>query len=330
MSLALASQLQLKTILNESYEIWHSGLSIRQYFSLNQRLLNLNWAKTNYQFLVLLHKNQVLGGLKFYQLHLRYNNRVYKLAGLGAIYILKKYRNLGYSSELINQVVQLCLNQNYDGIILFSDLKPEFYNKFGFEVLAYQDFNFIIKLDNNDGAINSSNQLNKNSYICTDLEQKSIAWLSPIYNECNKHNPLGILRNENYWSFKIFKENYLARFSQIKWPKIQTLIDLVNEAYILYEVNNLNARILEIQGKNPDYLVNSLMNNCIQQSITDLKMFEANEKYFTNMPNFAEQSFYSPRNWGIFMLLALSSDLKNSFTGLRQLLPFPIQELDYL
>ena len=141
---------------------------------------------------------------------------------------------------------------------------------------------------------------------------------------------MGILRNENYWSFKIFKENYLSRFSQIKWPKVQTLIDVDNEAYILYEINNSNLRILEIQGKNPDYLLNSLMNNCVQQSITDLKMFEANGQYFTNLQNLAKKSFYSPRNWGIFMLLALSPDLKNSFTGLSQLLPFPIQELDYL
>ena len=119
MTLIQAKKRQIFKILRESFEIWSNGLSFKHYLRFNYQLFNLAWAKNHYKFYVLASKNNVLAGFKLYLLKFKIQGRIFRIAGLGAIYVKKSFRQVGLGHQIIDLAINHLISRKYDGIVLF-------------------------------------------------------------------------------------------------------------------------------------------------------------------------------------------------------------------
>lgn len=67
---------------------------------------------------------------------------VFKVGAIGSVVTKPEYRNLGYSSQVIESCLKLCEKQQCDISILWTDLF-DFYRKFDFELSGYE-YSFVI------------------------------------------------------------------------------------------------------------------------------------------------------------------------------------------
>jgi len=59
-----------------------------------------------------------------------------KLRGIGTVMTPLDQRGKGYASELLRQVIEMCdLEDPVPNLLLFSEIKPSFYERFGFQAL---------------------------------------------------------------------------------------------------------------------------------------------------------------------------------------------------
>ena len=61
-----------------------------------------------------------------------------KCAGIGSVATGQKYRKRGYGALLIANILALLKEQNITAVYLFSDIAPQYYQQFGFELISGQ------------------------------------------------------------------------------------------------------------------------------------------------------------------------------------------------
>ncbi len=332
MILVQAKKQQIFKILRESFEIWGDGLSFKHYLRFNYQLFNLAWAKNHYKFYVLASQNGVLAGFKLYSLKLNIQGRIFRIAGLGAIYVKKGFRQKGLGHQIIDLAIKHLASKKYDGIVLFSDIASQFYTRHGFKVINQDDY--IIDLDKDkiiDHLKNTSQTPQKAINISEILlDRKWAKILCTIYHKNYKLGHNLIRRCRHYLSFKLFKEHYALKHAKTKSPVINFLIDIQNSSYIIFSSQkHQKLRILEVCGYNLIGLMTSLYYYCFKKNIYTIELFKPSPKLEEILGQFSQNTYLKKRDWGKFMLLSLHEKLARLTLGKNTENQIYIHEFDY-
>ncbi len=324
------------TVLHESYQIWSPGLRKDQYQEYMWRQMNHTWARRNYKFFVLKHKSQVVCSCKLYTVNLASKGKQYIFGGIGAIYTMNLFRNQGFATKLIAEVIEYCYNNDYAGTILFSDIDPEFYNRLGFAELGAADFGVHMP----KGDMRSEYCAPNVTYV----ERHHIPIMISIYNKWQRRQPYGFQRSELYLHYKLGRERFLADYSTLSWPKLEITFALENAiqtGYALTERGGHNLRILELVG--PESARRQLWCALVEHAIThrmhkvrgwesvaaDLfpgfRMEEVLPQEMTKTCAFAPLT-YTQRHWGRPMYMPFDEKLEDWMEHF----PCPFLELDHL
>ncbi|MDD4974828.1 MAG: GNAT family N-acetyltransferase [Bacteriovorax sp.] len=115
-----------------AYHAWHGGRSQEVYLK-DCRLIEINQKGEHY---VLANVNGELHSRLI--VHPLQNIGIKNSVGLGSIATPPELQNKGYASELIRGIIQILSEQRIEHIFLYSDLSPEFYARFEFQILPNQ------------------------------------------------------------------------------------------------------------------------------------------------------------------------------------------------
>ena len=195
---------------------------------------------------------------------------------LAAVYTQVSARKRGYATELINDVIDLCEDSGFDGIVLYSEINPDFYADFGFEEVGGVDFQlelaepgcflgaeaggqeYLVIQPDQPASIKSGAVVPPPLSGCSEegfaigmLTAGDIPWLSRHYSRWLRKQPFGMLRSSSYWQYKIVKEKYLSERSALSRPCLNLI--KVNSSpdchgYAITEMSKDNLRVLEIIG----------------------------------------------------------------------------------
>jgi len=305
---------EILPILRQTYRIWAVGLDRGQYSDYIRLQMTLPWARKNYRYLISRHKKQITSSCKLYSVELSARGKSYRLAGIGAVYTQDEVQGLGYGTRFIENVIKLSKKQNYDGLLLYSEIGTEFYERCGFQQLANHDFSISLPAA---GARASSP-----AFAISSLTLDHIPFIQQQYSRWLRRQAYGFNRSADYLAYKLTREAFMHQYSSLDWPQLQIITVDSPEArgYAIFESASHTLRMLETIA--PPQLETTLWEQLLivaqQQNITRIRGWQSCQPQHLRVD-------HQERYWGWPMLLPFNKELA-SWT---QISPCPLLELDH-
>lgn len=307
---------EILPILRQTHRIWSTGLNGSIYNDYIRLQTTLPWARSNFRYLTYRHRGEIVSSCKLYSVQLSARGKLYKLAGVGAVFTQFEHQGLGYGSKLIKAVTKYAKQNNYDGLLLYSEIEAEFYQRLGFELMGCD--NFSLSVDH----LNSS-QIADVVAETAPLEVNHLDWICRHYQRWLARQPFGYYRNRQYLAFRLARESYLHQFSSLAWPQLEILkLDSAEtgQGYAIFEFADKTLRVLEAVCL-PQYqeqLWNQLLTVAQNRQAKYVRGWES-----VKPQELALKSYQ--RHWGWPMLLPLNPEIN----PWRDIQPCPLLELDH-
>ena len=146
MKLVLADGALLEQILDFSFPIWNERLSRPAYSQWNSAQLKTAWGRQHlHRFALLADDGTLLASAKRYRYDVQLDGRDGWMCGLAAVITPPPLRGRGYASQLIERVLD---QERRDGAMLaslFSEIGAEFYQRLGFQPVAFDEVTVTVK-----------------------------------------------------------------------------------------------------------------------------------------------------------------------------------------
>src|SRR5213075_1437819 len=117
----------LDRILDDTYTIWHDGLSRHAYGRFYAAQVATAWGRTNLRRLALMDGDEVLASAKLYRFEAAIDGRPVQVAGVGAVFTTPAARGRGAARELLDRLLEHAAGDGSDLALLFSEIGPDYY-----------------------------------------------------------------------------------------------------------------------------------------------------------------------------------------------------------
>lgn len=298
----------LLAITKETQDIWSGGMGLADRITFLSKQSSLPWARKHIKRYVLLKNGKPASSCKLFKLNFAFRNRSIDLYGLGGIFTASQFRQQGLAAQLVKEMIDIAKRNEQAGVLLFSDIGTDYYERLGFEAFAGNNFAIdlsdVSKMQSSEGI----------SYQIKPLEESDIADITCHYQKWLSQKAYGRRRDSNYWSFRIWSERQFQIFSGWQWP-VQELVrfkfrDKAVPGYAIIECSQTRMRILEV-------IANSDFTNLIWQSLIEIAQarnfkqirgWEATSpaNTFAQTKNSGAKSKLVEREWAQPMILPLS------------------------
>lgn len=348
MTIEQADWADILVVLRETVKIWSAGLSPSCYREYIWKQANNCWSRKNLRFMIRRQGKNIKASCKVYNLEFKSGWQSYSFLGIGALYTQEHCRNEGFGGSVIKDVIALAKKEGKDGVVLFSEIGSYFYENFGFAEAGAKecrvDFSWSQVKESKEVA---SERASVNGAHTKDLIAVDINWLRRKHSHWLKSQSYGIARSEDYWRYKIWKEDFFYRHSRLVWPKLKLIAldtDSRHGSYAIVEESETTLRILEIVAdeENKRSLWHYLLERASRRGLNRLRTWEATIPSYlsSDLPAFfrslrASQAFdggsikavqYIKRDWGRFLILPFGKKVADWV----KLSPCPILELDHI
>jgi predicted N-acetyltransferase YhbS len=147
MKLVRADGPVLEQILDVSFSLWGEGLTRRGYGQYNAAQLRTAWGERNLARLALVENGRLLATAKRYDLAARIGSRTIPVLGIGAVFTPPDLRGRGLARNLIDLMISEAAQDGIDAALLFSEIGPDYYARFGFTVVPIETVTLEVKAD---------------------------------------------------------------------------------------------------------------------------------------------------------------------------------------
>lgn len=141
MTLVAADGALLERILDQTYPVWHEGLTRQAYGQWNRAQLRVPWARGGrlQRFALVDSAGDVLASLKRYRFDARLDGAPAAMAGIGAVFTPPDQRGRGHASALIDRVLEQERQEGVAWAGLFSEIGADFYQRLGFSTVPIDE-----------------------------------------------------------------------------------------------------------------------------------------------------------------------------------------------
>jgi predicted N-acetyltransferase YhbS len=122
----------LERILDDTYQLWHDGLSREGYGKFWAAQLKTAWGAAHLDRVALQDGPHVVASAKRYDLAFTIDGRARRVLGLGAVFTAPAYRGRGAARELLTRILETAEAEGYEFAALFSEITPAFYERLEF------------------------------------------------------------------------------------------------------------------------------------------------------------------------------------------------------
>jgi predicted N-acetyltransferase YhbS len=141
----------LERVLDDTFPVWHEGLSRDAYSKWSRGQLKTPWGREHLQRFVLVDDaGSHVASLKRYRHPVRVDGRDGWMCGIGAVLTVPAHRGGGHASRLVEQVVELSRREGALVAGLFSEIGTTFYERLGFSTVALDEV--TVRVSRRDGS----------------------------------------------------------------------------------------------------------------------------------------------------------------------------------
>lgn len=305
---------ELNKVLAANFSTWSPGLDRQRYTHYQWWQLTSPWGRRNIiYFGYFSPQGDLLASCKRYKLEFCSRGKEISVAGIGAVFVESSLRGQAHGQKMLEQMIELCLDEGFDALMLNSDIDPAYYEKLGFNAFDYSSF--LIPVQGNEDTI--AGYLKDLSRTCgaepgpeaeepRQPEAEDLALMLMHHGRWRSHLEYAIGRSPEYLQYKIGKERYLYQHSKLNWPKMEIIGENFGKsqgAYALIEQSGPYLRVLEVVGS-------ETARNLIWQRIFKLALKRQALRirgWSLAAPELTQLSM-EKRNWSIPMMLALKQE----------------------
>lgn len=131
----LAADEYVREVLPHSAGLWSGGLDFDAYAADFRALSASGFGRRRFRTLGLAVDGAIVSSCKRYGRELRCGERLLRTAAIGAVFTPPAERGRGYATALLGALLDAEQAAGTDGMFLFSDIHPAFYERFGFIAL---------------------------------------------------------------------------------------------------------------------------------------------------------------------------------------------------
>jgi predicted N-acetyltransferase YhbS len=140
MRVVLADGPLLERVLDDTFPVWHEGLSRDAYSKWSRGQLRTPWGREHLQRFVLVDDGGAhVASLKRYRHPVRVDGRDGWMCGIGAVLTVPEHRGAGHASRLVDHVVEQSRREGALLAGLFSEIGASFYERLGFAAVALDE-----------------------------------------------------------------------------------------------------------------------------------------------------------------------------------------------
>jgi predicted N-acetyltransferase YhbS len=304
-SLELADWQDILTVLKETHLIWSPGLDRSTYHRYIWGQMNHPWARRNYRYLMLKRDGRLVSSCKLYTLQMQSRGKQYKVAGVGAVYTQSDASGSGNGSRLMREVTDLAQREQFDALLLYSDIGHDFYERFGYIAMPHDDFHMDLRQSSNSKSMYAwavSHKTQARPILPSDadfIERHHIRWL--------RSQPFGVKRTTGYIQYRLWREIFLHENSRWSWPRLE-LLRLANDddGYAILEQASGVLRVLEVVGseKAREELWNQSVSVAIDRNCHRMRGWSATAPESIS-------TITKEREWGLPMILPLNKEIEH-------------------
>jgi GNAT superfamily N-acetyltransferase len=129
----------LDRILDDTYGIWHDGLTRPAYGRFYAAQVATPWGRRHLRRFALVDGDDVLASAKLYRLEAVLDARAVQVVGIGAVFTTPTARGRGAARELLDRLIERAAADGADLALLFSEIGPDYYARLGFDVIETPD-----------------------------------------------------------------------------------------------------------------------------------------------------------------------------------------------
>lgn len=122
----------LECVLDDTFPLWHDGLSRERYASFWLGQLRTPWGAAHLDRVALVDGGRALSSAKRYDLSMRLDGRIRRVLGIGAVFTPPACRGRGAARELLARIIETAVAEGYEFAMLFSEIAPAFYERLDF------------------------------------------------------------------------------------------------------------------------------------------------------------------------------------------------------
>jgi GNAT acetyltransferase-like protein len=122
----------VRDVLPHSASIWSGGLEFSDYAAEFGALSASGFGRRRFRTVGLALDGELVSSCKRYQRELRCGDRIFRAAGIGAVFTPEAQRGRGYATALFGALLDAERASGTDFVYLFSDIHPAFYERLGF------------------------------------------------------------------------------------------------------------------------------------------------------------------------------------------------------
>ena len=151
MRVVLADEPLIERVLDDTFPIWHEGLSREAYSKWSRGQLRTPWGREHLQRFVLVNDaGDPVASLKRYRLPVRVDGRDGWMCGVGAVMTVPEHRGGGHASRLVEEVLEQSRQEGALIAGLFSEVGTAFYERLGFSTVALDEV--TVRVVRRDGS----------------------------------------------------------------------------------------------------------------------------------------------------------------------------------
>jgi predicted N-acetyltransferase YhbS len=151
MRVVQADEALVERVLDDTFPVWHEGLSREAYSKWSRGQLRTPWGREHLRRFVMLDESgRHVASLKRYRYPLQLDGRDGWMCGIGAVLTTPEHRGEGHASRLVEQVVDQSRAEGALVAGLFSEIGREFYERLGFAAVALDEVS--VRVARRDGS----------------------------------------------------------------------------------------------------------------------------------------------------------------------------------
>ena len=151
MRVVLADGALLERILDDTFPVWHEGLSRDAYSKWNRGQLRTPWGREHLQRFALVDAAGAhVASLKRYRHPVRVDGRDGWMCGIGAVVTVPAHRGSGHATRLVEHVVEQSRQEGALVAGLFSEIGTAFYERLAFSTVAIDEVS--VRVSKRDGS----------------------------------------------------------------------------------------------------------------------------------------------------------------------------------
>jgi predicted N-acetyltransferase YhbS len=190
----------LERILDDTYPLWHDGLSRENYGRYWTAQLRTPWGQAHLGRVALQDGPHVVASAKRLDLSMQIDGRIRRVLGIGAVFTAPAYRGRGAAKELITRMIETAEAEGFEFAALFSEIAPRIYEQLDFVPVPLTEWRLTV--DQKGGG--------PPAILLRSGEDRDLAVITEISAARSAGARLAVARGEDFITHGIAKKRMLA------------------------------------------------------------------------------------------------------------------------